>query len=211
MSEAGQHVVLVEDDAGVRSGLTALLESWGYRVTAEPDAEALLAAGVPEDAACLVIDLRLPGMDGLALVTELRGQGVTVPVLMISAHGDVEMAVEAMRRGAQDFIEKPFDDTPFIQRIEAIRAVPSPAAAEPAAATDPDARARLGGLTAREAEVMREVVAGRPNKVIAHRLGISLKTVEMHRARVMKKTGASTLAHLVRIAVAAGFEGPERS
>ncbi|MEM7497665.1 MAG: response regulator [Pseudomonadota bacterium] len=193
------HVAIVEDDAGVREGLEALLESWGYAATLYEDAESLLAEGPPERAMCLLLDVRLPGMDGLALVSELRRRGIATPVLMMSAHGDISTAVEAMRRGAQDFIEKPFDDEPLIRRIEELSALALRRPTE-----DPDARASVDTLTPRETQVMREVVAGHANKVIAHRLGISLKTVEMHRSRVMKKTGAKTLAHLVRIALAAG-------
>lgn len=198
MTEAADHIVVVEDDDAVRDALEALLESWGYRTSLYADAESLLEAMPVESQASILVDVRLPGMDGLALVEELRRRGVGNPVLMISAHGDISTAVQAMRLGAQDFIEKPFDDEPLIDRIRALRTIPKPLP------QDPEAQGRLDTLTPRETEVMQNVVAGHANKIIAHRLGISLKTVEMHRARVMKKTGAKTLAHLVRIALEAG-------
>ncbi|MEO1775353.1 MAG: response regulator [Pseudomonadota bacterium] len=198
MSAADGLVAIVDDDQAVRDGLEALLESWGYETVAFPDAETLLKNGLAAETTCLLLDVRLPGMDGLKLVAELRRRGVCTPILMMSAHGDVSTAVEAMRRGAQDFIEKPFDDEPLIRRIEGMAALPQ--------TTDADVEAQrlIDTLTRRETEVMQDVVSGHANKMIAHRLGISLKTVEMHRARVMKKTGAKTLAHLVRIAIAAG-------
>ncbi|MEM7528216.1 MAG: response regulator [Pseudomonadota bacterium] len=198
MSAAAGLIAVVDDDEAVRDGLEALLESWGYETVAFPDAETFLENGLARDVTCLLLDVRLPGMDGLELVAELRRRGHYVPILMMSAHGDISTAVEAMRRGAQDFIEKPFDDEPLIRRIEGI------ATLEQTSEADPEARRQIDTLTPRETEVMQDVVSGHANKVIAHRLGISLKTVEMHRARVMKKTGAKTLAHLVRIAIAAG-------
>lgn len=198
MSAAEGLIAVVDDDEAVRDGLEALLESWGYETVAFPDAETLLEHGLAEDVSCLLLDVRLPGMDGLDLVAEFRRRGNSTPILMMSAHGDISTAVEAMHRGAQDFIEKPFDDEPLIRRIEGI------ATLEQIIDADPEAKRLIDTLTPRETEVMQDVVSGHANKVIAHRLGISLKTVEMHRARVMKKTGAKTLAHLVRIAIAAG-------
>ncbi|MCR9085722.1 MAG: response regulator [Rhodobacteraceae bacterium] len=200
MTESRGHIRIVEDDDAVREGLEALLKSWGYTTSLYPDAESLLKAKPDGRCTCILIDVRLPGMDGLALVAELRRRGLLTPILMMSAHGDISTAVEAMRLGAQDFIEKPFDDEPLIQRIEALKTLLAPIP------QDPEARAVLLTLTPRETQVMQGVVAGQANKVIAHRLGISLKTVEMHRARVMKKTGTKTLAHLVRLALAAGYQ-----
>lgn len=198
MSAAEGLIAVVDDDKAVRDGLEALLESWGYETVAFPDAETLLENGPARGVTCLLLDVRLPGMDGLDLVAELRRSGDCTPILMMSAHGEISTAVEAMRRGAQDFIEKPFDDEPLIRRIEGIATLAQPTDA------DPEAQRLIDTLTPRETEVMQEVVSGHANKMIAHRLGISLKTVEMHRARVMKKTGAKTLAHLVRIAIAGG-------
>lgn len=201
MSDGQGQIAVVDDDASVRDALAALLESWGYDARTYPDAETVLQEGLADDTTCLLLDVRLPGMDGLSLVAELRRRGSAVPILMMSAHGDISTAVQALRNGAQDFIEKPFDDEPLIRRIEGIAMLP------PGVEADPEAQRRLATLTPRETEVMQHVVSGDPNKVIAHRLGISLKTVEMHRARVMRKTGARTLAHLVRMAIAAGRPG----
>ncbi|MGF1503493.1 MAG: response regulator transcription factor [Paracoccaceae bacterium] len=198
MSWQIKHIAIVDDDASVRDALEAVLDSWGYRTSAFADAESFLADGLEVPPDCLLLDVRMPKMDGLDLISDLRRRGIALPVLMMSAHGDVSTAVEAMRRGAQDFIEKPFDDRPLVERIEALSTLPL------GLVPDPQARALLDTLTPRETQVLDEVVAGFANKVVAHRLGISLKTVEMHRARVMQKTGAKTLAHLVRIAIAAG-------
>ena len=135
-------------------------------------------------------------MDGLTLVSRLRDAGVSTPILMMSAPADIQIALQAMRLGAQDFIEKPFDEEPLIEKLRTLEKRSAPE-------TDAHgARQLVATLTPREAQVMREVVTGASNKLVAEKLGISQKTVEMHRARVMKKTGAKTLAHLVRIAIA---------
>lgn len=191
--------MIVEDDAAVREGVQALLESWGYRVSSFPDAPSLLKSGVAREPTCLLMDVRLPRMDGVALVKELRSAGVRTPIVMMSGHGDISTAVSAMQAGAQDFIEKPFNDEDLISRIKRASEIPS------ALPHGDDAKAIVARLTPRENEVMQQVVAGHSNKVIAHRLGIGLKTVEMHRSRVMKKTGSKSLAHLVRVAAAAGY------
>ncbi len=209
---------LVEDDASVRDSLVALLEVWGYGVKAYPDGESFLADGSGHGAACILLDVRLPGIDGLSLLARIRAAGQTTPVVVITGHGDVAMAVRALQCGAQDFIEKPFDDADLVGRIEAVKpatginetgpgttggAATGDAAAIREAAS---AREQLSTLTRRETEVMREIVAGYPNKLIAHRLGISPKTVELHRARVMNKTGSKSLSHLVRLALKAGVD-----
>ncbi|MEQ8652098.1 MAG: response regulator [Kiloniellales bacterium] len=194
------HIVVVDDEESLRDSLEALLESWGYRASLYPDAEALLAAELDGDVSCLLIDLCLPGIDGVSLVETLRQRGLTLPILMMSAKADVPSAVQALQKGAQDFIEKPFDDAPLIERIKTITSQQ--------AGQDESGESRdlFASLTPRESQVLREVVAGQANKMIAHRLGISVKTVEMHRARVMAKSGAKSLAELVRLALAAGVD-----
>ncbi|MEL6208415.1 MAG: response regulator, partial [Pseudomonadota bacterium] len=186
MSAADGLVAIVDDDQAVRDGLEALLESWGYETVAFPDAETLLKNGLAAETTCLLLDVRLPGMDGLKLVAELRRRGVCTPILMMSAHGDVSTAVEAMRRGAQDFIEKPFDDIELMRRLDAIMhcgpqvmmGVPMSAPPAELAATDAvdeinePAANPFCDLTPRELDVMLEMVRGDPNKVIAHRLGV---------------------------------------
>ena len=196
MTAPAAPVCVVEDDAAVAASLDAVLQSWGYLVRLFPSAEAYLDAA-EDEAGCLLLDVRLPGMDGLALLEAIRGRGDAVPVVVMTGHGDIAMAVRAMQLGAQDFIEKPFDDEDLVRRLRMAIA---------RGGRDDDCRQRLARLTPRESDVLREVVAGHANKVIAHRLGISKKTVELHRARVMEKTGANSLSHLVRIALKGGLE-----
>ncbi|GAB5469995.1 MAG: oxygen response regulator transcription factor FixJ [Rhodospirillales bacterium] len=197
-AEAPQTVHLVEDDQAVRDSLVALLQSWLYAVAAFPDGESYLAAPDRGQAACILLDLKLPGRDGLAVLSALRKAGCLAPVIVISAHGDIAMAVKALQQGAQDFIEKPFDDGDLVERIKSVACPPAGQQRQP--------DAPLAQLTPRETQVMHQVVAGQANKAIAHALDISQKTVEMHRARVMRKTGAKTLSHLVRIALKAGID-----
>lgn len=193
-------VIVVEDDDDVAESLEALLGGYGYAVLRFTSAETFLAA--PEPAAdCLLIDMRLPGLTGLELFEKLRARGSATPAIFVTGHGDVDLAVRSLHAGACDFIEKPYDDADLIERIEAaMRAV---------GGADPERvihRRRFDGLTPREREVMIEVVGGHANKAVAHRLGLSPKTVEIHRARVMEKTGAANLSHLVRLALKAGFD-----
>ena len=194
-------VAVVEDDQAVRRSVTALLETWGYAIDAYCDAETFLDRADPESADCVLLDVRLPGRDGLSLVAELRGRGEEMPIVIITGHGDIDMAVAALKAGAQDFLEKPFDGDDLVRRIGA-----AIASSQKAAQTREDHAALFDCLTPRETQVMEEVVAGHPNKVIAHHLGLSPKTVEIHRARVMQKTGATSLSHLVRLALKAGID-----
>ena len=205
-------VFVVDDDEAVRDSLTVMLEAEGLAVEAFPSGRALLEALTPGRAGCVVADVRMPDMDGLELLDRLMARdGGRLRVIIMTGHGDVPMAVRAMKAGAVDFIEKPFAPEVIVgvvrRALEARRPAPAGAAAVAAAAAEADeAAARLASLTAREAEVLEQLVIGRPNKVIAHELGISARTVEIHRARVMEKTGARSLSHLVRIALAAGVD-----
>ncbi len=197
-------VVVVDDDAAVRDSLAMLLPVAGYRCLAHPSPEALLGAGIPDEAACLVFDLRMPGsMDGVALLEAVRRRGVTVPALVVSGHGDIAQAVRAMRAGAADFIEKPYADTVLLDAIA--RAI---AEARPGSGRRPAsdaASARIARLSAREREVLTALAEGLSNKLIAHRLGISARTVEVHRARMMDRLEVRSLGEAVRIAAAAGL------
>lgn len=190
-------IQVVDDDAVVLESLVAILESWGFEVDAFQDADSFERAAAEAPADCILLDVMLDGKDGLTVLETLRANGTETPVIVITGHGDVSMAVRALRSGAQDFIEKPYDDEHLVQRIEAVVR---------------DSQSRGGGaealsrLTPRETDVLKEVVAGYSNKVIAHRLGLSPKTVEVHRARVMDKTGAKNLPQLVRLAIAAGVD-----
>jgi FixJ family two-component response regulator len=144
-----------------------------------------------------VLDVRMPGMSGLELQQELNVRGATIPVIFITGHGDVPMAVDAMQHGAFDFLQKPFRDQELIDRIQ--RALARDASMRTSLREHEHVRERLQSLTPREREVLELMTAGKPNKVMAHELGVSQRTVEIHRARVMEKSGASSLAQLVRM------------
>jgi len=190
---------VVDDDAAVRDSLQVLLETSGYSVRTYSSGSALLDD--PPQSGCVLLDVRMPDLDGIAVLERLRAQGVSVPVIMITGHGDVSLAVRAMKAGAVDFIEKPFDQNAILESIRTALA-----SAAPAPVTKPEAVERLGQLTPREREVLHGLIAGLPNKAIALELGISPRTVEIHRARVMEKTGARNLPELVRLGIAAGIE-----
>lgn len=189
-------VMFVEDDAAVSASLKALLESWGLDCLSFPNAEAFLAyTGKPPD--CILLDVRLPGMDGMTALRDYRQRDAQTPIIIMTGHGDVTMAVEALKHGAQDFVEKPFDGEDLVTRIKAEVAKAQP---------DVACREKLESLTPREQEVLRGVIAGQQNKVIAHNLGISQKTVELHRSRVMDKTGSRSVSQLIQTALRGGFE-----
>lgn len=190
-------VFVVDDDAAVRLALKALLAVEGFDVDVFESGEAFLARLPPRPAGCVLLDLRMPGLSGLDVLHELKRRGIVLPVIMITAHGDVPKAVAALKAGAADFLEKPFDREPILAAIAAALRPKAP----PSAADRDSLAARIVLLTPREREVMDLVVAGHTNKMIAHRLNIALRTVEIHRSRVMEKTGAASLSDLVRMAV----------
>ena len=197
-------VYVVEDDDALRDSLCWLIESAGYRVAAFSSAEHFLAYVEPGTGACAVLDVRMPGMNGLELQERLIKRQLHVPVIFITGHGDVPMAVHAIKRGAIDFLEKPFQDHELLARI-------SGAARSDQGVLKDRARQRLmtsqlATLSQREREVMERVVDGKPNKCIADELGISIKTVEAHRSRMMRKLGANSIAELVRLSV--GWNSP---
>jgi two-component system response regulator FixJ len=201
MSEPLVH--LIDDDEAVRAALSFVLEM--NDLPAQTYESALEFLGVAESlqGGCIVTDVRMPEMSGLELVRALRERGVKLPVVMITGHGDVPLAVEAMRAGVIDFIEKPFDDAVLLRSIR----LALDAKMESDAHTEERQRFEqvLATLSGRETEVLRGVVAGKMNKVIAYELGISQRTVEVYRANVMSKTHANGLSDLVRIALLAGF------
>lgn len=218
-------VHVVDDDDAMRRSLALLLRAAGYAAEAHASAEALLdaldreAASLPEAPpaaprrpACAVVDVLMPGgMDGIALQTELARRGAALPVVVVTGHADVPLAVRAMRAGALDFIEKPYPKERILAAVgQALEATASGRAAGrghgPTAAAAAAAAARVAPLTPRERTVLRSLVLGRPNKVIAHELGISPRTVEAHRAAIMEKLGVRSLAEAVRIALAAGLD-----
>ncbi|MGI9426463.1 MAG: response regulator transcription factor [Hyphomicrobiaceae bacterium] len=196
-------VAIVDDDEPVRDSVDVLVRACGYGTRTFENASTFLEASLGE-IACILLDVRLPDGDGIDILQKLIDRGIKIPIVIMTGHGDVPMAVKAMRIGALDFIEKPFEPDELLAAVE--RAVQQFAQAVEAQHRDADARERLQRLTARETEVMQQLVLGRPNKVIAYELGLSPRTVEVHRARVMEKTDAGSLSELVRLAIAAGID-----
>jgi two-component system response regulator FixJ len=190
-------VYVVDDDDALRDALGLLLSAAGFTNLAYASAAEFLDAYDPRQHACLIADIRMPGMSGLELQTTLRAQGASLPMIFITGHGDVPMAVEAMKHGALDFLQKPFKDEDVLRRIG--EALATDAERRQIDRSCERIRQRMAALTPREAEVMRRVVAGQANKVIALDLGVSQRTVEIHRARVMQKMGTRSLAELVRL------------
>ena len=199
-------VFVVDDDDAVRDSLSLLLETAGHRVEAFDSGPKLLAALTPERRGCVVADVRMPGMDGLELQQELLARHIRMPIIIMTGHGDVPIAVRAMKAGAVDFVEKPFAEESILETVRIALAQSERTTRSPA---EHAFQERLAELTQREHEVLRAMVAGHPNKVIAHLLQISPRTVEIHRARVMEKTGARSLSHLVRLALQAGVAPDE--
>ena len=201
-TDAGGSVVfVVDDDDGMRRGLEFLLASAGYAPRGYASAGAFLADCRPGMPGCLLLDVRMPGMNGLELQEHLRERNIRIPTIIVTAFANVPMAVQAIKAGAFDFIEKPFDGSELLERIG--RALRQGRRQRQDTTRQAETRARLDSLTPREREVMDLVVAGRLNKQIAGDLGISMKTVENHRARVMEKMQAESLAELVRMSIAA--------
>jgi FixJ family two-component response regulator len=190
-------VFVVDDDEGVRSSLRFLLKSVGLTTRALSSASEFLESYKPSQPGCLVLDVRMPGMSRLELQDKLNLRGATIPVIFITEHGDVPMAVEAMQHGAFDFLQKPFRDQDLIDRIQ--RALERDARSRTALAQHAKIRERIGSLTPRERQVLALMTLGKPNKVMAAELGVSQRTVEIHRARVMEKSRAASLAQLVRM------------
>lgn len=192
-----QTVFIVDDDAAIRFAMQALMDSVNLEHEIYSSADEFLENVAEQRPGCLVLDIRMPGLGGLELQEELIKRGNTLPIIFITGHGDVPMAVDAMQKGAVDFIQKPFRDQELLDRIR------------DALATDEERRerqqqhakikGRLDKLTNREREVFDLVVTGKPNKVIAYELGVSQRTVEIHRARVMEKMSAKSLADLVKM------------
>jgi two-component system, LuxR family, response regulator TtrR len=195
-------VYVVDDDDAVRDSLQWLLEASRYRVFGFESAEKFLASYDPAAIAVAILDVRMPGMSGLELQEELIARKATFPIIFITGHGDVPMAVNTMKKGAVDFIEKPFDQAALKALVDRLLVE----ARENAAASERQKlnEALLAKLTPREEQVLERIVAGRLNKQIADDLGISIKTVEAHRANIMDKVGANTVADLMRIVLSGG-------
>ena len=193
-------VFIVDDDRAARESLSWLIGSINLKVAAFASAAEFLAAYAPEQPGCLITDVRMPGLSGLDLQAELKRRGLEIPVIVVTGHGDVPMAVRAMKAGAFDFVEKPFNDQVLIDLVQ--KAIERSFTLAQGQAERRYVRARLDQLTPRERQVFDMIVAGESNKGIAQALGISEKTVEAHRAHIMDKMQARSLAELLKLAIA---------
>jgi two-component system, chemotaxis family, CheB/CheR fusion protein len=201
-------IFVVDDDNHLRVGIRSLLEDEGHTVQDFATCEAFLEAYVPGGEGCLLVDAYLPGMTGHELLQHLHAHGYRLPAIMITGNSDVAMAVEAMKAGASDFIEKPFDDDELLAGVD--RALEQSRDTTKLSAWRRDASERMGRLTSRQRQVMEMVLAGHPNKNIAADLSLSQRTVENHRARIMKRMGAKSLPALARLALAAAADDESR-
>jgi len=195
-------VHVIDDDAEVRQSLAFLLGTVGFAVRLHESASAFLRVLPEVRDGCIVTDVRMPGIDGIELQRRLRAEGIALPVIVMTGHGDIALAVEAMKAGAIDFIEKPFDEEVLVTAIKA--ALARRAGDRARDAQGAEVRERMKLLSQRERQVLDGLVAGKPNKIIAHDLGISARTVEIYRANVMTKMQADSLSALVRMALLEG-------
>lgn len=199
-------VHVVDDDSAVRRSLAMLLSSAGYRTQTYEAADALLAAAaMPGGLApgCIMLDVRMPGMDGISLIEVLPRRGISLPVVIVTGHGDIPLAVRAMRAGALDFVEKPYAEERILGAVTA--ALEAARETGQQRAQGAQAQSRVALLSPREREVLVALVAGKANKIIGYELGISPRTVEVHRAHLMEKLGVRSLPEAVRIGLAAGL------
>jgi FixJ family two-component response regulator len=197
MKEQDPIVFVIDDDRMIRDGLQSLIRSVGLRVETFASAQDFLGAKRPDAPACLVLDVRMPGLSGLDLQLKLRDDGIPIPIIFITGHGDIPMSVRAMKEGAHEFLTKPVRGQDLLDSVQ--KALASDRALRRERREANEIRARFESLTPREKEVLELVVAGLLNKQIADRLGMSELTVKTHRAHVMEKTQAESLAHLVRM------------
>lgn len=194
---------VVDDDEAMRDSIAFLLDVNGFQPLVYASANAFQAESRLNASSCIVSDIRMPGMNGIELVRKLKSEGSACPVILVTGHGDVGLAVEAMKAGAVDFIEKPFDDVVLLGAIRSALDARSTVQGDSAARNE--AEAQLAELSPRERDVLQGLVAGKINKVIAHDLSISPRTVEVYRANLMAKTGARSVSELMRIALTAGL------
>ena len=197
MKEQPQTVFVVDDDEAVRDSLKLLLKSAGIVAATSASAQEFLSTYDPVQSGCLVLDVRMPGMSGLEMQHELNLRGVMIPVIFITGHGDIPMAVEAMQQGAFEFLQKPFRDSELLDRVQ--RALTRDQEQRARLRHTDKIRERLALLSPREREVLDLVTKGKANKMVAGDLGVSQRTVEIHRAHVMQKMEAGSLAELVRM------------
>lgn len=190
-------VFIVDDEADVRDSVGLLVRSAGLAVETFATADEFLHACDRERPGCMVLDVRMPGLNGLAAQQQLLKRGITLPVIFISGHGDIAMAVRAVQAGALDFLEKPFNDQALLDRVHKALAIDAENRAH--AAAEAEIACRLRTLTPRECEVMERLIEGKVNKIIARELDVSTRTVEIHRARVLHKMGVGNVSQLVRL------------
>jgi FixJ family two-component response regulator len=195
-------VFVVDDDDAFRDSLGWLLTSAGHRVELFRSADRFLAGYDPQQPGCIVLDIRMPGMNGLELQDELKRRAHGIPIIFVTGHGDVPMAVSAVKKGAAEFIEKPFNDEALIGLVE--KALKLDASQRREHARRMTVAARIEKLTSREREIMQFIIAGKMNKTMADELRISIKTVEAHRAKVMQKMGVDSVAELVQFVIESG-------
>jgi len=188
-------IAVVDDD-------DAVLKRAGHRVESFTSGAEFLASDLPEDLVCVLLDMRMPGMDGLAVMRALRERRRALPIVVLTGHGDVPMAVEAMRLGAIDFLEKPYPPAALLEAIMRACTAPTVAAGYP---VNELAQARVAALSDRQRDVLRGILRGQPNKIIAWELGLSIRTVETYRAQMLEKLGVRGTAEAVRLAIAAGL------
>lgn len=201
----GQVVHIIDDDQDVRQSMAFLLGAAGLAVRVHESATSFVDGLATVQDGCIVTDVRMPGMDGMELLRQLKAVGSQLPVVVMTGHGDISLAVQAMKSGAVDFIEKPFDDEMMLSAITSALARRRSEREEGSAVSEVHARLKL--LTERERQVLDGLVAGKPNKIIAYDLGISARTVEIYRANVMSKMQAGSLSALVRMALKANLSG----
>ena len=196
MSCVEQTVFIVDDESVLRESLRFLLESIRLRIETFDSAEAFLSSYTPDRAGCLVLDVRMPGISGPELMDQLNSIGATIPIIFLSAHGDVPLTVRAMKGGAFDFLQKPYNNQEFLDRVRQALALDLSNRSQRKRLDDYSTK--LAALTLRERQIMERVVDGQSNKLIARELGISYKTVEAHRSRLMRKMGATSFAELLQ-------------
>lgn len=199
MTERTVH--LVDDDDAIRRSAGFLLKTSGYLVVPYASGDAFLAVAKSAATGCVLLDIRMPGMDGLEVQQTMNDRGIALPVVMLTGHGDVTLAVRAMKAGAVDFLEKPFEKAALLTAVE--KGFERLQGADRVALTATEAAVQLASLTSRERDVVEGLIEGHPNKVIAFNLGISPRTVEIHRANLMRKLGATSLSQVLQIGFAA--------
>jgi two-component system, LuxR family, response regulator FixJ len=204
MQNMTETVHVIDDNSDVRDSLCSLLEIKGYSVLGHASAEDFLGRFSEMDVLCVIVDVRMPGMSGLELQSHLASQSINLPFIMITGYGDVPSAVQALKSGATDFIEKPIDTGLLFAALS--KATEIRRLSKVKRASNSSAQQKLAALTPRERDVLHHIVSGHQNKIIAHELGISTRTVENHRARLMDKLQASNLAELVKLALAGGVD-----